>query len=131
MVKYFVKKNHFTGTWTVYRAPEKREDTTDLIPWERVCGWLDTWREAIDYADKRSRTVEVTLPPVESHPSGNVPGPAWHASENLVSPWVSTVDRQIWRTDHRGFGNPIGANTAERLGLALIAAAKHAKGELP
>lgn len=62
MVKYFVKKNHFTGTWTVYRAPEKREDTTDLIPWERVCGWLDTWREAMDYADRMARTRDYELP---------------------------------------------------------------------
>lgn len=62
MVKYFVKKNHFTGTWTVYRAPAKREDTAGLVPWELVCGGLDTWREAMDYADRRARTVEVVLP---------------------------------------------------------------------
>ena len=130
MVRYVVKSD-YRGRWVVYCKPSHREGATCPEQWTPTEKWFDTWREAIDYADKRSRTVEVTLPPVESHPSGNVPGPAWHASENLVSPWVSTVDRQIWRTDHRGFGNPIGANTAERLGLALIAAAKHAKGELP
>lgn len=33
-------------------------------------------------------------------------------------------------TDHRGLGDLMDADVAERRGLALIAAAKHAKGEL-
>lgn len=86
-----------------------------------------TWREAMTYADQRSRTIEVTLPPPETHPSDDVPGPSWHASENLVRPWVSTVGRSVWRTDHRGLGDFIDADSAEQLGLALLAAAEYTK----
>lgn len=62
MTKYVVKRNSFVDGWSVYYEPPKREDTTDPMPWRRVPTWFDTWREAMDYADRRARTVEVVLP---------------------------------------------------------------------
>jgi len=110
-----------TGGWGEWEA------CNDGAPWM----YFRTHAEALAFADQRARTIQVTLPPMVKHPSNDVPGPAWHASENLVRPWVSTYNRSVWRMDHRGLGGVIGADTAERLGLVLIAAAKHAKGELP
>lgn len=117
--------------WRVY----KDESEFEWAPWHATDGRYlyrtQSFADALAHADQRARTIQVTLPPVVKHPSNDVPGPAWHASENLVRPWVSTYNRSVWRTDHRGLGGVIGAETAEQLGLTLIAAAKHAKGELP
>ena len=89
-----------------------------------------THAEALAYADQQARTVEVTLPPVVEHPSDDVPGPAWHMPGEFVRHWISTSDRSVWMTDIRGLGDLMDADVAERRALALLAAAKHAKGEL-
>ena len=89
-----------------------------------------TWREAVDYADRRARTMEVVLPAPEVNPPMDVHRPAWHVSEGLAWPWVSALGESVWTTNRRGWGDQLDANTAERLGLALLAAAKHAKGKL-
>lgn len=119
--------------WKVHRTSD------EISPWAAIFnGWEDgnlvlresyhgTWTEAIAHADHMARTIQVTLPPPEAHPSDDVPGPSWHASENLVRPWVSTVGRSVWRTDHRGLGDFIDADSAEQLGLALLAAAEYTK----
>lgn len=36
--------------------------------WETA--FFDTWREAMDYADRRARTIEVTLPRLTALPTG-------------------------------------------------------------
>lgn len=120
MSRWAVRKLDRLGEWDAYSDDGLR------VRWVQ----FSTWREAMRFVDKQVRTIEVTLPPVMKHPSDDVPGPTWHVSEGLVRPWVSTVDQSVWHTDQRGLGDQINANTAERLGLALLAAAKHAKGEL-
>lgn len=130
MVRYVVKSD-YRGRWVVYRKPSHREGATCPERWTPTEKWFDTWREAIDYADKRSRTVEVVLPAPEAHPPVDLHRPAWHTSESLNRPWVSVMGRRVWMTEQRGWGDHLDAYTAEKLGLALLAAAKHAKGELP
>lgn len=59
MSRWAVRKNHFVGDWSVYY------DSTGGVsgePWKRISQWFDTWREAMDYADRMARTVEVVLP---------------------------------------------------------------------
>ncbi|OFP63527.1 hypothetical protein HMPREF2978_00665 [Corynebacterium sp. HMSC074C01] len=104
--------------WHVYEYGRERYES------------FPTWREAMDYADAMARTVEVTLPPVVDHPSDDVPAPAWHMPGEFIRHWISTAHGKVWMTDHRGLGDLMDADVAERRGLALIAAAKHAKGEL-
>lgn len=118
--------------WAVRKRPRTDEWYALLDKGLNVrCVQFSSWHAAMRFVGKQVRTIEVTLPPVMKHPSDDVPGPTWHVSEGLVRPWVSTVDQSVWHTDQRGLGDQINANTAERLGLALLAAAKHAKGELP
>lgn len=59
MSRWAVMKNHFVGDWSVYY-----ESTGGVSgePWKRISQWFDTWREAMDYADRMARTVEVVLP---------------------------------------------------------------------
>lgn len=59
MVKYVVKKNHFTGTWSVYFESSL---SVGNVPWHRVPAWFDTWRESMEYADRMARTREYVLP---------------------------------------------------------------------
>ena len=59
MSRWRVMKNHFADAWSVYREPPK---DAGMVPWHRVPQWFDTWAEAMAYADKRARTIEVTLP---------------------------------------------------------------------
>lgn len=54
-----VKKNRLSGDWAVYI--ESSLGVLNL-PWHRVTARFDTWREAMDYADRSARTVEVVLP---------------------------------------------------------------------
>lgn len=54
-----MKKSRFSGDWSVYLESSL---SFDNVQWRRVSKWFDTWREAMDYADRRSRTVEVVLP---------------------------------------------------------------------
>lgn len=98
--------------------------------WQNTVGSFRTYEEAMAYADQQARTIEVTLPPVVKHPSNDVPGPAWHMPGEFIRHWISTAHGKVWMTDHRGLGDLMDADVAERRGLALIAAAKHAKGEL-
>lgn len=59
MSRWAVRKNVFAEGWAVYRVSP---DGANGVLWTRVSQWLDTWREAMDYADRRARTVEVVLP---------------------------------------------------------------------
>ena len=122
-----VKKNRLSGDWAVYI--DSSLGVLNL-PWHRVTARFDTWREAMDYADRRARTVEVVLPVPEVNPPVDVHSPAWHVSESLTRPWVATIGRYVSVSDRHGWGDHLDADTAEKLGLALLAAAKHAKGEL-
>lgn len=109
-----------TGGWGEWEA------CNDDAPWM----YFRTHAEALAFADHRARTIEVTLPPVVEHPSDDVPDPAWHMPGEFIRHWISTAHGKVWMTDHRGLGDLMDADVAERRGLALIAAAKHAKGEL-
>ena len=59
MSRWAVRQNLFRDGWGVYRVSP---DGVSGVLWTRVSQWFDTWREAMDYADKRARTIEVTLP---------------------------------------------------------------------
>ena len=59
MVRHVVKKSRFSGDWAVYLESSLGFRN---VPCRRVSEWFRTWREAMDYADRRSRTVEVVLP---------------------------------------------------------------------
>lgn len=109
-----------TGGWGEWEA------CNDGAPWM----YFRTHAEALAFADQRARTIQVTLPPMVKHPSNDVPDPAWHMPGEFIRHWISTAHGKVWMTDHRGLGDLMDADVAERRGLALIAAAKHAKGEL-
>ena len=67
MSRWAVRKNHFVGDWSVYY------DSTGGVsgePWKRISQWFDTWREAMDYADRMARTVSVVLPRAHALPTG-------------------------------------------------------------
>ena len=83
------------------------------------------------FVDKQVRTVEVTLPLPVPSPPVDVHRPAWHLSESMNRPWVASIGRFVHVSDRTGWGEQINADTAEQYGLALVAAAKHAKGEQP
>ena len=59
MSMWAVRQNLFRDGWGVYRVSP---DGVSGVLWERVTPWFDTWREAMDYADRMARTVEVVLP---------------------------------------------------------------------
>lgn len=119
--------------WKVHRTND------EISPWAASFnGWEDgnlvlrksyhgTWTEAIAHADHMARTIQVTLPPVVEHPSDDVSGPVWHMPDEFVRHWISTANRSVWMTDHRGLGDLMDADIAERRALALLAAAKHAQ----
>ena len=125
-----VVRSDCRGGWVVYRETSHREGNTYSVRWSLDPMPFRTWREAMDYADRRARTVEVVLPAPEVNPPVDVHSPAWHVSEGLTRPWVAVIGGSVWMTDRRGWGDKLDANTAERLGLALLTAAKHAKGKL-
>lgn len=118
------------GTWGVWEHSHWREDAVCSVRFSLSHKLFDSWREAMDYADRCARTVEVVLPAPEVNPPVDVHSPAWHVSEGLTRPWVAVIGGSVWMTDRRGWGDKLDANTAERLGLALLTAAKHAKGKL-
>lgn len=107
---------------------------TDWFVWLRghPQRWrFGTWREAVAFADRRSRDVVVTLPAPVLDPPVDVHRPAWHVGESFTRPWVASLGRFVHVSDRQGWGEQIDADLAEKYGLALLAAAKHAKGELP
>lgn len=65
MIRHVVQKHESANAWSVYR---KSSDGVAGVLWTRVSPWFDTWREAMEYADHMSRTVEVTLPRVAPQP---------------------------------------------------------------
>lgn len=67
MSRWKVMKSPFTDSWSVYRVSP---DGVSGVLWHPTSEWFDTWAEAIAYADKRSRTVEVTLPRLTALPTG-------------------------------------------------------------
>lgn len=119
MNKWVVRKQLLGTDWFVWLRGHPQR-------WRFV-----TWREAVAFADRRSRTVAVTLPTPEAHPPVDVHRPAWHVSESMNRPWVAPIGRFVHVSDRRGWGELIEADTVERYALTLLAAAKHAKGDLP
>ena len=93
--------------------------------------YFATWREAMQCADMRSRTCEITLPAPVVAPPRDVHSPAWHVAEHFTRPWAASIGRFVHVSDGHGWGEQIDADLAERYGLALLTAAKHAKGEQP
>ena len=107
---------------------------TDWFVWLRghPQRWrFGTWREAVTFADRRSRTVQVVLPAPVPAPPVDVHRPAWHVSESMTRPWIAPIGRFVHVSDRTGWGDLLDADTAEKLALALLAAAMHAKGEQP
>lgn len=60
MSRHVVKKYRGAGTWAVLHASS--DNAGSGVPWARVLQLFDTWREAMDYADRMARTREVVLP---------------------------------------------------------------------
>ena len=67
MSRWAVRQNLFRDGWGVYRVSP---DGVSGVLWERISPWFDTWREAMDYADRKARTREVVLPRVHALPTG-------------------------------------------------------------
>lgn len=67
MSRWAVRQNLFRDGWGVYRVSP---DGVSGVLWERISPWFDTWREAMDHADRKARTVEVVLPRVHALPTG-------------------------------------------------------------
>lgn len=123
MTRWVVRKSVLGLGWTVWWSGD--------APLCFVPPFFQSWREAMRFVDKHVRTVQVTLPAPEVVPPVDVHRPAWHVSGGMVRPWVASIDRVVHVSDWEGHGEQIDADLAERYGLALVAAAKHAKGELP
>lgn len=118
MSRWRIYRQEFLDNWTVYKDGD----------WQSVRPFV-TWREAMDYADRMARTCEITLPaPVTGSPV-DVHSPAWHVGESFTRPWVASIGRFVHVSDGHGWGEQINADVAERYALAMLAAAKHAKGE--
>lgn len=67
MSRWAVRQNLIRDGWGVYRVSP---DGVSGVLWERVTPWFDTWREAMDHADRCSRTREVVLPRSYALPTG-------------------------------------------------------------
>lgn len=119
MGKWTVRRRLLGDEWFVYRAGYPQM-------W-----YFPTWREAMWFVREQLRTVPVVLPAPAVDPPVDVHRPAWHVSESMTRPWVAPIGRFVHVSDWKGWGEQIDAYRAEKLGLALLAAAKHAKGELP
>lgn len=124
--------------WRVSRSTDGLSILLNVSRWEvrtqggnLVLPRFRTHAEAIAHADRMARTCEVTLPAPIPLPPVDVHRPAWHVSESMNRPWVASIGRFVHVSDWKGWGEQIDADRAEKYGLALLAAAKHAKGELP
>ena len=119
MGKWTVRRRLLGDDWTVYRPD-----------WPSIW-YFPTWREAMQFVGEQLRTVPVTLPAPAAHPPVDVHRPAWHVSESMTRPWIAPIGRFVHVSDRTGWGDLLDADTAEKLALALLAAAMHAKGEQP
>lgn len=118
--------------WAVRKRPRTDEWYALLDKGLNVrCMQFWSWREAMRFVDEQVRTVKVTLPAPVLAPPVDVHRPAWHVSEGLTRPWVASIGRFVHVSDRTGWGEQINADVAERYALAMLAAAKHAKGEQP
>lgn len=59
MSRWAVRQNLLRDGWGVYRVSP---DGVSGVLWERISPWFDTWREAMDHADRKARTREYVLP---------------------------------------------------------------------
>lgn len=81
---------------------------------------FDTWREALDYADQRARTVEVTLP----HTVGE--GGLIHGAPHLrIGVAYAGGEKTIWITDRSLNGIEVQVADLKPLALTLLAAHHH------
>lgn len=116
--------------WAVRKRPRTDEWYALLDKGLNVrCVQFSSWHAAMRFVDKQVRTVPVTLPAPIPHPPRDVHRPAWHVSEAMNHPWIAPIGRFVHVSDRRGWGEQIDADTVERYALALLAAARHAKGE--
>lgn len=118
--------------WAVRKRPRTDEWYALLDKGLNVrCVQFSSWHAAMRFVDEQVRTVKVTLPAPVPAPPRDVHRPAWHVSESMNRPWVASIGRFVHVSDRTGWGEQIDADLAEKYALALLAAAKHAKGELP
>ena len=118
--------------WAVRKRPRTDEWYAFLNKGLNVrCAQFSSWHAAMRFVDKQVRTVPVTLPAPILHPPRDVHRPAWHVSGGMIRPWVASIDQVVHVSDWEGHGEQIAADLAEKYALALLAAAKHAKGEQP
>lgn len=88
-----------------------------------VDGDFNTWREAMEWADKEARTIEVTLPRQDyTDPQGE---PRWWINDILVTPaFDGSPDRTMISTHPR-----MSVSNTERVPLALALLALHYQQE--
>lgn len=123
MTRWVVRKSVLGLGWMVWWSGD--------APLRLVPPYFQSWRAAMRFVDEQVRTVRVTLPAPVPDPPVDVHRPAWHVSESMTRPWVAPIGRFVHVSDRTGWGDQIDADVAERYGLAMLAAAKHAKGDLP
>ena len=100
--------------WFVFEG--KHSPLSGILEWHERCDF-STWAQAIEYADRRARTVEVTLPRLTVLPTGR------HAvlRNGLIIEYASSGFYPHLRAGH------ITVEPEERraLALALLAIAQH------
>ncbi|MDK8889233.1 hypothetical protein QP992_08760 [Corynebacterium ulcerans] len=68
MSRWRVGKHRRTGYWLAFNEKYDRfRPATLLDEYQGAARVLDTWRDAMDYADCQARTVEVVLPRIDEH----------------------------------------------------------------
>lgn len=126
MNRWVVRKHPSAGTWSVYHVSS--DNAGSGVLWTRVSHWLDTWREAMDYADRLSRTREYVLPRPDKN--GDIATTdeqtAWEGTEferTVVSvAWIEepgTIGLSTGDSDHY-----MSIDGARSIGLALLALAE-------
>ena len=113
MSRHVVKKYRGAGTWAVLHASS--DNAGSGVPWARVLQLFDTWREAMDYADRMARTVEVVLSRIAGC-GDRVPG-----APGLLLGWENHI---FWLADHGSDFIRITPAELRPLAAALLALAE-------
>lgn len=68
MSRWRVGKHRRTGYWLAFSETYDRFRPATLLDGHQCAARVfDTWREAMDYADRQARTVEIVLPRIDEH----------------------------------------------------------------